>query len=242
MQVVTAHGWPCPHFPPRVSVKLSEVITPSEGVMSLQVEGHRIINCSGLMVSLSKVKLVSGWGKGYLLLHRSLALQMLFCRKRSCSVKPENTHIMSLCWRLVLLFFLGVQGVSLCRIAGDLETWPSSGQFTWWTRTWLPGPEGNMLGLCATRNGCPCLSSPGDPRPAEKAYEIRPSGGMRTPPIAFTLIALQGGLFLPVKVFLESTPHLEPGYSEHFPVNLSLTFHLQRPTWKRGRNGESQVF
>lgn len=36
-----------------------------------------------------------------------------FCRKRSwksCNMKPENAHLISLCWHLVLLvFFLGIQ-------------------------------------------------------------------------------------------------------------------------------------
>lgn len=39
-------------------------------------------------------------------------------------MKPENAHLISLCWHLVLLvFFEGVSdGVSLCRMEGDLET------------------------------------------------------------------------------------------------------------------------
>lgn len=36
MQGVKAHGWLCSHLPPRASVRPSEVITPSGGVMSTQ--------------------------------------------------------------------------------------------------------------------------------------------------------------------------------------------------------------
>lgn len=80
-QVVTTPSlprWPCPHFPPGVSVKLSEVIKLSEGEMSIQIRGHGVIKLSGLMMPQSNVKLVNVWGRGYLLLHRLLALHMLF--------------------------------------------------------------------------------------------------------------------------------------------------------------------
>lgn len=41
--------------------------------------GHNVINFSGLKSEVSKrEKLAHVWGKGYLLLHRLLALQMLF--------------------------------------------------------------------------------------------------------------------------------------------------------------------
>ena len=98
MQVVTAHAWGCPHFPARELVKLSEVMTPSEGVMSIWVEGHKVINWSGLIVTQSTIRLLSVWEKGYLWLHRLLALQVFLCRKRSCNVKPENAPIMVSCW------------------------------------------------------------------------------------------------------------------------------------------------
>lgn len=67
-----------PHFPPIVNVKLKGVIKLSEGAMPIQVGEHKVINFSGLIVPQSKVKLVNVWRKGYLLLHRFLALQMLF--------------------------------------------------------------------------------------------------------------------------------------------------------------------
>lgn len=59
-----------PHFPPKVSVKLREVIKLSDRVMSIQVGVHEVIHFSGLTVPQSKVKLANILGKGYLLLHR----------------------------------------------------------------------------------------------------------------------------------------------------------------------------
>lgn len=62
-----------------------------------------------------------------------------------------------------------------------------------------------MLGLCATSSRVSLPLSPSDPRQAEKAYKIRPSGSGRMPPIAFALIVLLGVSFVQAKVFLEGT-------------------------------------
>lgn len=122
--MVTAHGWWCPHFPSREHVELSEVMTPSEGVMSIWVEGRKVISWSGLIVSQSTIRLLSVWEKGYLLLHWLLALQMVLCRKRSCNVKPKNAPIMSPCWHPSAAdVFLGGPGslfVQDCRGPGNM--------------------------------------------------------------------------------------------------------------------------
>ena len=93
-------------------------------VMSIWVEGHKVINWSGLIVSQSTMRQLSVWGKSYLLLHRLLELQMFPCRKRSCNVKPANVPIMSPCWHpgaaAVVLGCPGSLSVQDCRGPGNM--------------------------------------------------------------------------------------------------------------------------
>lgn len=89
--------------------------------------------------------------------------------------------------------------------------------------------------------GYPFLSSPCDLRQAEKPYKIEPSGSTSAPP--FALRALQGTPFLQGSYVWKALSPRNLVAQKHFQVNPSLmTFHPQRPTWKRGRNGKSQAF
>ena len=60
--------------------------------MSIQIAEHRVINLSVLIVPQSNVKLVTVWGKGYLLLHRLLASPMLFLEELQCETRKRTPH------------------------------------------------------------------------------------------------------------------------------------------------------
>lgn len=86
---------------------------------------------------------------------------------------------------------------SLC--AGWRGTWkhdPDLGSLCEGARYRKEVRRETYLAFCAMQVGYPFLSSPRDPRQAEKPYKIETSGGTRAPPITFALRALQGVLFL----------------------------------------------
>lgn len=159
-------------------------------------------------------------------------------------MKPENAHFISLCWHSVwLVFFLGSSGVFLGRIEGE----PGNMTQSWAIRVKELATAGRLGGkhawpLCYARWGVPSSRHPVTPGKLRwlhnKTLWLQEGSS-----IAFGLRAWQGVLFLQVRIFLEGALPGAYFLKKWFPVNLSLkTFQLQRTTWKRGRNGESQVF
>lgn len=213
--------WLCPQFLPRVSVKLSEVMKLSEGVMSIQIGGHGIIKRSGLKVPQSNVRLVNVWGRGWWFMTSSASgiadVTSVVRRARRAAIWNQKTHTSFLfvgswcCW----WFFLGSSEVSWCRMEGDLETWPWSGQCVWRSLAWAGGQEGIVVGLGAMPGGASLLTQ--WPRVSWAALQNRTFWQHEGSSCRLCSESLAQSALSARKVFVEGTRDLEPGYLEAFP-------------------------
>ena len=158
-------------------------------------------------------------------------------------MKPENAHIISLCGHLgPLLFFLGVQGGSLCagNTDGSLSLYLGCKRRNT-TQLWAchlrdpdtaSGSEGKLAWpLCYSRWMSPPLLTWRPPGQAERAYKIRPSGGMQPLPLPRLSQPRREGCFCQRRCSRKAFSAWNLMTQKHCPVNHCLeTCPSQRPT------------